>query len=207
MENRYLAAIDLGTNSFHIIIVEVLENGTFRPVTREKESVRLGSGAGEVEDITFAAMERGISCLKRFRLLADSKGCSIRAVGTSALREAGNSAVFQQRVREETGIEIEIINGYEEARLIYFGIIQGLPVFAKRILMIDIGGGSTEILVGENGNVLFAKSFKMGAIRLTDRFFKKDKVNAIDIKECRYYIDNLRYVGINRTNQWGHYSE
>lgn len=189
--NGYLAAIDLGTNSFHIVVVEVLKNGSFVPVAREKESVRIGSGAGEVENISDDAMERGISCLRRFKTLAESKNATIRAIGTSALREAGNSYVFQNRVRNEVGINIEVISGYEEARLIYFGILQGLPVFGKKIIMIDIGGGSTEVLVGEKGEVLFSQSFKLGAIRLTDRFFRKSRITDIDIQECRYYIENM----------------
>ena len=94
MKERNLAAIDLGTNSFHIIIVKVKEDGTFESLGKEKESVRLGSGSGNYEVITPDAIERGIKCLKRFKGLADIHNSEVRAVATSALREAKNRDVF-----------------------------------------------------------------------------------------------------------------
>ncbi|MCE9499335.1 MAG: Ppx/GppA family phosphatase [Leptospira sp.] len=190
MKEKNLAAIDLGTNSFHIIIVKVRENGTFESLGKDKESVRLGSGSGIGDVITPEAMERGILCLKRFKILAERQNAEIRAIATSALREAKNREDFLKKARNELGISIEV-SGTEEARLIYYGILQGLPVLEKRIMMVDIGGGSTEILVGEKGEVLFSQSVKLGAIRLTDKFFVGDPITEHDINQCRLYIEGI----------------
>ncbi|TGJ99000.1 Ppx/GppA family phosphatase [Leptospira langatensis] len=184
-----LAAIDLGTNSFHMIIVRVRENGTFEAIAREKENVRLGSGLEEGGEIDPPAFKRAIDCLKRFKLLADNSKAEIRAVATSALREASNRSQFQEAAWKEAGIKIDVISGYEEARLIYFGILQGLPVFDKKILLIDIGGGSTEVLVGYRGDILFSKSFKLGAIRLTEKFLKSDPLDSSQIRKCKLYVE------------------
>jgi exopolyphosphatase / guanosine-5'-triphosphate,3'-diphosphate pyrophosphatase len=191
MQERILAAIDLGTNSFHIILVRVKPDGSFESLGREKESVRLGSGAGITEVITPEAIERGLACLLRFKQIADLHGAEIRAVATSAIREAKNKEDFLKKVDEELGIHIEVVSGYEEARLIYYGILQGLPIFDKRIMMVDIGGGSTEILIGEKGEILFAQSLKMGAIRLTDKFFNGDPDNPSDIMQCKMYVQSM----------------
>ncbi|PJZ68633.1 exopolyphosphatase [Leptospira perolatii] len=186
-----LAAIDLGTNSFHMIIVRVRENGTFEALAREKENVRLGSGLEEGGEIDPEAFRRAVECLKRFKLLADNSKAEIRAVATSALREASNRISFLEAAWKEAGIRIDVISGYEEARLIYFGVLQGLPVFDRKILMIDIGGGSTEVLVGYRGDILFSKSFKLGAIRLTGKFLNSDPISSADVKKCRLYIEEM----------------
>jgi exopolyphosphatase / guanosine-5'-triphosphate,3'-diphosphate pyrophosphatase len=191
MKERNLAAIDLGTNSFHLIIVKVKPDGSFESLGKEKENVRLGSGAGVDEVITPEAMDRGIKCLKRFKGLAEIQNAHIRAVATSALREAKNRDVFINRAEEELGIRIEIISGFEEARLIYFGILQGLPVFDKRIFMVDIGGGSTEILLGHKGEIQMAHSLKIGAIRLTDKFFHGDPDDPEEVKQCQLYVEGM----------------
>ncbi|WCL50166.1 Ppx/GppA phosphatase family protein [Leptospira sp. GIMC2001] len=191
MKEKNLAAIDLGTNSFHMLIVKVRSDGTTEPIAKEKESVRLGSGSGEYDEIHQDAMDRGIACLKRFKTLADSHKAEIHAIATSALREALNRDIFLNKAKKETGIKIEVVNGLEEARLIYFGILQGLPVFQKRILMIDIGGGSTELLIGEAGDVLFSQSLKLGAVRLTERFFRKDNIEITDVQKCRFHIESV----------------
>lgn len=186
-----LAAIDLGTNSFHIVIVQVRPDGTVEPLTREKESVRLGQGSANYAEITPESMERGLACLKRFKNLADSHNANIIAIGTSALREAENRKEFLDKAEREIGIRIEVVSGNEEARLIYLGILQGLPIFNKRILLIDIGGGSTELLVGEKGEILFSTSLKLGAVRLTERFLKRDPISISDFQKCRIHIESV----------------
>ncbi|HMZ59481.1 MAG TPA: exopolyphosphatase, partial [Leptospiraceae bacterium] len=191
MKERNLAAIDLGTNSFHIIVVRVKSDGTFESLTKEKESVRLGSGSGGDDFITPEAMDRGIKCLKRFKGLADMHNAQIRAIATSALREAKNRQLFLERSEKEVGLHIEVISGFEEARLIYFGVLQGLPVFDKKVFLIDIGGGSTELLVGSKGQVDYAQSFKLGAIRLTDKFFFGDPDRDSEKKQCRFYVEGM----------------
>jgi exopolyphosphatase / guanosine-5'-triphosphate,3'-diphosphate pyrophosphatase len=192
--NDLLAAIDVGTNSFHMIVARLVGDDGFEVLAREKEIVRLGHGGGEMKMLDADAIERGVGALRRMRQIADSAGAPIRAVATSAVREASNSAVFLDAARE-AGVEVEVISGVEEARLIHLGVLQAVPVFDRRLLLIDIGGGSTEVLVGESGDTLFARSFKLGAVRLTDRFFSehmgsesKGAVPNSAVQKCRAHI-------------------
>ncbi len=182
----YLAAIDIGTNSFHLVIVEMLPSGKIKIVDRERESVRLGHGAKDMKEISPEAMQRGIVVLRRFHHLIDSYKAPVRAVATSAVREALNQKTFLQRVHREAGIRVEVVSGTEEARLIYLGILQALPVFDQRVLLIDIGGGSVEYVNGYKGEPRYATSLKLGCIRLTQKFFGKT-TRPKDIKACREY--------------------
>jgi exopolyphosphatase/guanosine-5'-triphosphate,3'-diphosphate pyrophosphatase len=190
--HRHLAAVDIGTNSFHLVVVEVeKKTGKFKILDREKEIVRLGSGAKDMKVLSDDAMNRGIQTLIRFKGIADASGAPIRAVATSAVREAVNQSEFLRRAKSEAGISIGVISGIEEARLIYLGVLQALPVFNKVILCIDIGGGSTEFLLGQKRRVLYANSLKLGAIRLTQRFFPEGKVNSKALKECRKFVAGM----------------
>ena len=184
----HLAAIDIGTNSIHLVVVKVKENDRFEILAQEKEVVRLGSGSKDMKYLKQDAMDRGIEVLKRFKQIAEISRAEIRAVATSAVREALNKEVFIQRATSEVGIEVEVISGFEEARLIYLGVLQTLPVFDKKILLVDIGGGSTEFLIGQAGEVIEANSLKLGAIRLTDRFFKEDPIDPKNLQRCRQYV-------------------
>ncbi len=148
-QTRRLAAIDIGTNSFHLIVAVVSpRTGRFSFLYLEKEIIRLGSGSTDMKYLSASAMDRGVQALLRFRRIADSMSAPIRAIATSAVREALNQDAFLRRVRSETGIRVEIASGSEEARLIHLGVLQSLPLFTRRLLLIDIGGGSTEFLVG-----------------------------------------------------------
>jgi exopolyphosphatase/guanosine-5'-triphosphate,3'-diphosphate pyrophosphatase len=184
-----LAAIDIGTNSFHLVVARHHGAEGFEILTREKEMVRLGHGGSDMKDLAPEAIDRGVATLRRMRRIADSYAAPIRAVATSATREAANAATFIERARTEAGVEIDVISGIEEARLIQLGILQTVPVFDKRMLLVDIGGGSTEVLVGERGEPLAARSFKLGAVRLTDRFFPGGVVDrARAVEQCRKYV-------------------
>jgi exopolyphosphatase/guanosine-5'-triphosphate,3'-diphosphate pyrophosphatase len=184
-----LAAIDLGTNSFHLVIAEAKPNGSFRVVASEKEMVRLGESGADMKLLTEEAMERGIACLRRFKaIIAARKVKAIRAIATSAIREAGNRDVFLRRARAEVGISIDIISGFEEGRLIYLGVLQALPFFAKRTLTLDIGGGSTEYVIGERGAVKYITSLKLGAIRLTKKYGLAERPTPHAIENARKHI-------------------
>lgn len=187
MSASVLAALDVGTNSFHLVIARMRSGGGFDIVTREKEVVRLGHGGGEMKHLEPDAIQRGLTVLDRMARLAESQGAPLRAVATSAVREARNADEFLDAARE-IGVNIEVISGVEEARLIHLGVLQAVPYFDRRMLLIDIGGGSTEILVGEHGQMLTARSFKLGAVRLTDRFFGKGVVTEDALDECRSYV-------------------
>ena len=189
---RNLAAIDLGTNSFHLLIVQPEETGrTFRVLDHVKETIRLGSGSTDMKHLSEKAMARAIEALKRFKQMAGSYGAQVRAIGTSALREALNRGQFITQVKAETGIIIEVVSGFEEARLIYLGVLQALPLFNRQSLLFDIGGGSTEFLIGVRRRVLYGNSLKLGAMRLTERFFPDGKFRPSAIKECREYVSGM----------------
>lgn len=188
-----LAALDLGTNSFHLVVARVGPHG-YDVITREKESIRLGHGGGDMKHLSDEAMDRGIAALTRMRRIADAHDAPVRTVATSAVREAENAQEFLARAHTEAGIEIEVISGVEEARLIHLGVLQSVPAFDRRLLLIDIGGGSTEVLVGERGRTLAARSFKLGAVRLTDRFFPEGRTSDASVRACRDYVRSILAV-------------
>lgn len=186
--NNILAAIDIGTNSFHLVIAKIDNKKRFTVLTRSKEVVRLGSSSNDMKYISPDAIERGVEALKRFKLICDSFNAEIIAVATSATREALNRNEFLSRVTNETGIVIDIVSGYEEARLIYLGVLQSLNIFNKKILLIDIGGGSTEFLIGYKGEVKQANSIKVGVVRLTHKFSLGQKVDRNDLKNAKLFV-------------------
>jgi exopolyphosphatase/guanosine-5'-triphosphate,3'-diphosphate pyrophosphatase len=198
-----LAALDLGTNSFHLVVARLVGDDGFEVLTREKEMVRLGHGGGEMKEISPESMSRAVAALTRMRKVADSAGAPIRAVATSATREASNAAEFLAAAHE-AGVDVEVISGVEEARLIHLGVLQAVPVFDQRLIMVDIGGGSTEILVGQSGDSLFARSFKLGAVRLTDRFFAGTRLHPSAVGSCRKYVRSMLTTVEREVNELGH---
>jgi exopolyphosphatase/guanosine-5'-triphosphate,3'-diphosphate pyrophosphatase len=204
-----LAAIDLGTNSFHLVVARVSADGRFEVMTTEKDVIRLGHGGGDMKDLSDDAIDRGIAALNRMRRIAESAGAPVRAVATSAVREAENAGVFLQRARTEAGVEVEVISGVEEARLIHLGVLQAVPVFDSRLLLCDIGGGSTEVLLGQRGEMIDARSFKLGAVRLTDRFFRSGdaehaRPSAASVAACRAFVRSTLAVFEREVSQHGY---
>ena len=183
-----LAAIDIGTNSIHLVVARPTGNNRFEVIDRDKEVVRLGSGSGDMKRLAPEAMDRGLDALRRFRQVADSRGAEIFAVATSAVREADNRTEFVRRARDEAGVRVAVVSGAEEARLIRLGALQAVPAYEQRHLLIDIGGGSTEFIIGERDEVLGARSLKLGAIRLTERFGLDGAVKRKTLDECRQFI-------------------
>ena len=189
-----LAAVDVGTNSLHLVVARMVEGDRFEVITRLKEMVRLGgatSRSGDLGEMSDDAIERAVSALSRFKRLADSHAAPLRAVATSAVREASNRKVLLDRARLEAGIDIEVVSGPEEARLIHLGVLQALEVFDTPLLMFDIGGGSTELLLGLRGDVLASTSLKLGALRLTNRFFPGTALHPSSVDSCRRHIEEL----------------
>lgn len=190
IEKKRIAAIDIGTNSFHLIIVEVSENGELKLLDRKREFLRLGSESGQ--DLSFISENekvKAISVLKNFSALAKYHKANIRAVSTSAVRAAKNKNEFIQTVLEQTGIKVETIEGTEEAKLIFLGMKNALPINDKAVLGIDIGGGSTEFIYGVNGNPEFAESVKIGAVRLSKKFFPDFVITDSAVKDCNEYVE------------------
>ncbi|MCC6742632.1 MAG: Ppx/GppA family phosphatase [Acidobacteria bacterium] len=184
-----LATVDIGSNSFHLLVVDVDEEGYFRVIDREREMARLGSGGLTVGQMTIEAMDRAIVALGRFAELARSHGCErIIATATSAVREASNGDKFLKRVRRKTGIEVDMLSGVEEARLIARSVSYVRNLGTSATLGIDIGGGSTEfwILAGGEHRVLISN--RLGAVRLSDGFIHGDPVSKRELELLRGYI-------------------
>jgi len=172
------AAVDLGSNSFHMIVARE-QQGQLHVVDRLREMVRLSAGLDNEKCLTLEAQTRALECLQRFgqRVASTPRG-KVRAVGTNTLRSAHNSHIFIQKAEEALGHAIEVISGMEEARLIYLGVAHSLAADEKRRLVIDIGGGSTEIIVGEGFSPLYMESLYMGCVSMTTRFFPNGEITA-----------------------------
>jgi exopolyphosphatase/guanosine-5'-triphosphate,3'-diphosphate pyrophosphatase len=168
-------AIDVGTNSIHLIVVEFDSTfDTTRVVYKDREMVRLGSDdAMERGQLSTKAMGKGIEAIARFVAGARSRGAErIRAVATSAVREADNGDAFRANVEAEAGISLEILSAQEEARLIHLGVASGFPIYDRLACVIDIGGGSTEVIVADGERPYLLDSVKLGSLRLYDMFLR-----------------------------------
>ena len=193
-----IAAIDMGTNSFHLVIVQVRKGGSFKIIDREKEVIRLGFHRGkDFNIISEGETEKAIDILNDFNKIAKFYGAEVRAIATSAVREAKNKDEFITKVYQETGIVVEAIEGTKEAELIYMGVLKALNVKKKRVLCVDIGGGSTEFLLGDSGEVIFAESIKIGAVRLSKKFFPHHNISPESIRDCEQYISDMIHARSN----------
>jgi len=172
MQNKNLyAAIDLGSNSYRLEIGR-LENGHLRRVEYIKETVRQGNGLDAERNLTEDAMARGLACLARFsERIAGFKPTHVRAVATQTLREARNRDDFLTAARKALGFPIEVITGREEARLIYLGVSHLLPDSNERRLVIDIGGRSTEMILGQGHNPITLESYRLGSVAWSMKYF------------------------------------
>ncbi len=187
--DRILAAIDLGTNSLHMVVVKVQPQlPTFTIIAREKETVRLGD-CGEKGNLKPEVMERAIACLRRFQGIAKTFNAEqIVAVATSAVREAPNGRDFIRRVADELDLEISLISGQEEARRIYLGVLSAMELNNQPHIIIDIGGGSTELILGDGWEPRFLSSTKVGAVRLTHDFVHTDPISRNEFLYLQAYI-------------------
>ena len=188
-EKKRIAAIDVGSNSIHMLIVDMESINSFTIIASEKDQVRLAASIDDDGNLTSEALNKTIVVLRKMKEVADSLKAQIRAVGTSALREAKNSSDFVAKLYKKTGIDVEVISGHEEARLVYLGVQQGLPIHGKSTLIIDIGGGSTEIVVGQWGEERFATSLKLGCVRLTQMFLTSDPLSDEHLRALELYIN------------------
>ncbi len=180
-----VCVIDLGTNSFHAVIVDAYPNGSFQIVDRMKEMVRLGQHGLAASALPEAAIERGMQALKRIHLLARGWDThEFLAFATSAIREAANGGVFIRRARNELGLRIRPINGEQEAHLIFQGVTRAVDV-PEPSLLVDVGGGSVEFIVVDKGEEVFARSLKLGAARMTERFVDTDPMTEDEQAQLR----------------------
>ena len=154
---KIISAIDIGSNSFHMIIAEVTGK-SFTTIRKEREVIRLGTWKeGEKKIISEAEIDHAASILRRFRVLSDSHKAKIKAIATSAVRDASNNREFIDKVYSRTGIKIEVVSGKREAELIFTGVKRALMIGKKDSLCLDIGGGSTELVYYAEGKIVFAR--------------------------------------------------
>lgn len=184
-EASLLAAIDLGSNSFHIIVSQLFA-GELKTQDVLSEKVQLAAGMDSADNLTDAAITRGLECLSRFaERVSDLPRTSIRVVGTNALRQACNSDTFIEQAQAILGTPVEVIAGREEARLIYLGVAHTLADDTGRRLVVDIGGGSTEFIIGERFEPRVCESLHMGCVSYTDQFFADGRITAEAMQRAR----------------------
>src|SRR6266550_6426107 len=202
-----IAAIDIGTNSIHMIVVQVRPDFSFEVIDREKEMVRLGAGGLDGRALTPEARHAALQVLSKFRRLAESHRVDeVIAVATSATREAENGGEFLKAVTQQTGIRPRVISGTEEARLIHLAAVYGVSVPGEVAVVIDIGGGSVEVTRGTGAALDMGRSFKLGVIRLTERFIKTDPLDSHNERklvrhigaEIGKYLQQIARAGFER---------
>ena len=180
-----IAAVDLGSNSFHMVVGE-LRHGQLTIIDRLRETVRLAEGLSRTGDLSAAARERALDCLARFgERLQDMHAGSVRAAGTSTLRRAREDSGFMAKAEAALGHPIEVISGIEEARLIYMGVVHSLPLNDGLRLVLDIGGGSTELILGQGPNPRALESTHLGCVSMTERCFPDGRITRAAFDKAR----------------------
>lgn len=187
-----VAIIDMGTNTFHLLIAEVRDHD-FVILFKEKLSVKIGEGGISKGLITKEATERALKALGRFKEVITAEGIDQAfATATSAIRNARNGKELTERIYQELGIEVRIISGDEEAETIYYGVKRAVALTDEIVLIMDIGGGSIEFIIGNNAEILWKRSFEIGGQRLIDRFHKHDPISTEEIVRLEAHLgDNL----------------
>jgi exopolyphosphatase/guanosine-5'-triphosphate,3'-diphosphate pyrophosphatase len=186
-----LGAIDVGTNSIHLIVVEMDPRfGTSRTILKAREMVRLGGGEALARGhLSKKGVQRGVAAIARFADAARAAGASdVRAVATSAVREASNRDEFLAAVRATSGIGVEVLGDVEEARLIHLGVSRGYPLGDRVACIFDIGGGSTEFIVGDAERAFFLHSVRLGSLRLYDEFLRSDETSLLGHRALEKHV-------------------
>jgi len=191
--DRILAAIDIGTNSIHMVIVRVQPQlPTFTIIARERDTVRLGDRCFQTGNLKPELMERALASLSRCQQLAASYNADhIIAVATSAVREASNGRTFIQQIQQELNLSVDLVSGQEEARRIYLGVLSGMELNNRPHIIIDIGGGSTELILGDSHEPRFLSSTKVGAVRLSAEYVTTDPISEQEYQYLHSYIQGM----------------
>lgn len=185
--NRY-GVIDLGTNTFHLLIIEVNQKGKSEEIYRERIFVKLAEDG--IKKIGKNAYSRGLQALQHFRKILNKKEVTqVKAFGTAALRTASNGNEFTKDAFDKANISIELISGNEEARLIHLGVMQAVNLGNKKGLIMDIGGGSVEFIIADKKEVFWAKSFPIGVAVLHNTFHKKEPIHSAEIEILRTHLE------------------
>jgi exopolyphosphatase/guanosine-5'-triphosphate,3'-diphosphate pyrophosphatase len=185
-----LAAIDIGTNSMRLVVVEIDPQGAFRVLDEEREQTRLGHGLYETGRLGDAEMERSLETLGRMKAIAEGRGVSeLRAIATSAVREARNGRTFRRQAERRHSLKIEPISGREEARLAFLSLSRQFKFGNRPIALVDIGGGSVELVLAAGSVIDRVYSLPLGAVRLTETFVRSDPLKKKEWKKLRKAID------------------
>ncbi|WP_414551851.1 Ppx/GppA phosphatase family protein [Anabaena sp. CCY 0017] len=192
-QNRIIAAIDMGTNSLHMVVVKIDPTlPSFRIIAKEKETVRLGNRDIATGELKPEIIDKAITALRRFQEVAKMANAeTIIAVATSAVREAPNGKDFLHRVEEELGLSVDLISGQEEARRIYLGVLSGMEFDNQPHIVVDIGGGSTELILGDSQEARSLTSTKVGAVRLTSEFITTDPISDAEFQYLQAYTRGM----------------
>lgn len=198
------AAVDLGSNSFHLIVARY-SLGQLTVLDRLREMVQLAAGLDKRNRLDAECQQRALECLSRFgQRLRDIPPENLRVVGTNTLRKARDSGAFMEAAREELGHSIDTISGIEEARLVYLGAVSSLPATEGKLLVVDIGGGSTEIIVGQDASPITLDSLYMGCVSYTKAYFPNGKLTRRRFQKARMAArSELRSIAANvRRHEW-----
>lgn len=187
-----LGAIDIGTNSIRLVVVEVDEDGTYRVLDEEREMSRLGQGLYETGRLVKEPIERSLEALGRMKAIAEGLGVSeLKVIATSAVREAPNGRTFGRQARRRHGLRIDVITAEEEARLAFLSVTRQFNLDGQPVAMVDIGGGSVEVVLSAGTVVDQVYSLPLGAVRLTERYSRSDPLHKSDWKKLRNRIDQV----------------
>ncbi len=186
-----IAIIDLGTNTFKLLLADVEADGKYKVILRNKIPVKLAEGGLKENIITTEAFQRGINALNTFKynIIDYFEVKQVFAFATSAIRSTSNGTWFVDYVKQHIGINIEIITGNLEAELVYEGVKQAIEFKEENYLVCDIGGGSTEFIIGNKNGIVWKQSFRLGASRLTEKFTTSDPISIHEIVEMEQYFD------------------
>jgi exopolyphosphatase / guanosine-5'-triphosphate,3'-diphosphate pyrophosphatase len=192
-QHRIIAAIDLGTNSLHMVVVKIDPAlPAFSIIAREKETVRLGDRNLSTGELKPEIIKKAIAALGRFQEVAKTINAeTIIAVATSAVREAPNGKDFLHRVETELGLSVDLISGQEEARRIYLGVLSGMEFHNQPHMIVDIGGGSTELILGDSHQARTLTSTKVGAVRLTSELITTDPISNTEFQHLQAYARGM----------------
>ncbi len=185
------AIIDLGTNTFQLLIIEQI-GSDFKTIHEESYPAKIGMGGISSGIITEAGIQRGIKGLTYFQQIFNNEGVmneNVLVTATSAVRNAKNGNEFCQRILDETGIIINVISGEEEATLIYEGVKLGMDIGSEPSMIMDIGGGSVEFIIGDKNRIMYKQSFEIGGQRLMDKFMNTDPISPHSVGALRDYLE------------------
>jgi len=203
-EKIRVAAIDLGTNSFHMIIIEESKGKGIVEIDRVKDMLCIGKGSISTKMLDEEAMLAGIATLRKFLVLATHHGVAsenVIAFATSAIREARNQGDFLRRIREETGLKVKVISGREEAEFIYYGVRNAVKIGKTPDLLFDIGGGSVEFVIADHHGVQLLESRKIGVARMRERFVLSDPIVSADIKLLEQFFAAEMVTAVNKATE------